>query len=190
MNAVGIIIARENSKRFPGKNYYEVEGMPMFAHNLQLLLNCNFIKEVFIATDSKFIKDFCWYHNKKDKYQLNQIGIIDRGINIIDDNQSFFEVLKFAYQSINEKYGIIASILANTIGHTQEDIDRAMRKIHSDCNEIRSFDRYGNETGILVFKEHVILNQPCISSHLGAVFTKGKEIHFEEDLYNESDRIK
>ena len=174
MSAVGIIIAKENSIRFPGKNYFTVNGKPMFYHNVELLKNCKEIEDVFVCTDSPYIRKYCVENN---------VRVIFRGQNVSHDEQPFLDVLKFAYQSIFNRFDYIVSILANTIGHTQESLDSAVSlAVENDISDLRSFDDTGKESGIIILKESVILNNASISAHMGAVTSNGKEIHYKEEL--------
>ena len=74
--------------------------------------------------------------------------------------------------------------MANCPGHTELDVKRALNKITSDksINEIRSFDKDGNETGLMVFKKKVIMENSSISSHIAAIQTNGFEVHRKNDL--------
>jgi len=52
MKAVGLIPARMESSRFPGKPLVEIEGLPMVVHVLKRSELCKNISEVYVATDS------------------------------------------------------------------------------------------------------------------------------------------
>ena len=173
MKAIGIIIAKENSIRFPGKNYHDVEGKPMFLHAVNLLRDSKYIEKIVIATDSKIIKKYC-----KD------MTVIHRSKNITRDEQPFFEVLKFTYQSMSKRYDIIVSVLANSIEHTSGAVDKAIEKMMSDdhISEIRSFDNDGEQSGIFLLRESVILEQHETSQHMASVLSTGREIHYEDEL--------
>jgi len=174
MSAVGIIIVKEHSNRFPGKNYYFHNGAPMFYHNVELLLNCDKIDDVYVCTDS----DYSWLYS----YERN-IKTIWRGKNISADEQPFFEVLKYAYQSIPERYDYIVAILANCIGHKQDDVNTAVETaIENNYHDVRSFNDSGRESGIIILKESVLINNFNISAHMGAVRSNGREIHYRSEL--------
>jgi len=174
MNAVGIIIVKGNSNRFPGKNIYPVQGKPMFFHNVELLINCVDIDDVYVCTDSHYIREYCLTEGVK---------IIWRGENVREDEEPYLSVLKYAYQCIDKQYNHIATILPNTVGHTQKNVDNAVKFIkEKDLHEVRSCDSSGIENGILIFKESVILQAPAISSYMGIVYSGGKEIHYKEEL--------
>ena len=179
MKTVGIICVKENSNRFPGKNLHIVDGAPMFIHNARLLQNCPYIDKVYICLDTYDIAQYC-----VDPPHV--YNVIQRNANMRDDEQPYFDVLKFAYQSINEKCDIIASILPNCIGHTQESVNQSIEKIINDSHvhEVRSFDADGNQSGILAFRETIVKNDCKISNHMASVNSNGREIHYLKELAN------
>ena len=173
LNKVGIVIAKENSNRFKDKNKYLIDGIPLFWHNVQCLIDAK-IKDIYVATDSKFIKDYC-----KEK----NVNVIIRNINIIDDEQAWFDVIKYCYCTLPQKYDVIASILANCTNHKSADIILGINLLqnNSHLKEIRSFDSDGEENGIIILRTDV-LKKHEISSYIGCITTIGKEIHYKEDL--------
>lgn len=171
---VGIVIAKENSNRFPGKNTHIYKGKPLFWHSVEILLEAKKINDVVVATDSTKIIDYC---NEKN------VKTVFRGINISNDNDSLFKVLKFTFQSLNKKYSTCVSVMANCPNNTSKDIDNAV-SILKDNNlmEVRSYDNNGVENGILVMNTKVLNDYTSISSYMGSITTKGKEIHFKNEL--------
>lgn len=174
MSAVGIIIVKENSNRFPGKNYYHVDGVPMFYHNVKLLLGCDKIDDVYVCTDSNYSRSYCLGRD---------IKVIWRGKNISADEQPFFEVLKYAYQSIPERYDIIVTVLANSIDHNKDGIEKAIEIIekNEEVKEVRSFDKVGNQSGILAFKDCLFYGNHTLA-HMAMIRSDGKEIHYKGEL--------
>jgi 3-deoxy-manno-octulosonate cytidylyltransferase (CMP-KDO synthetase) len=59
MKIIGIIPARYNSTRFPGKPLADICGKPMIWHVYQRALKAKLLDEVYIATDDKRIQDTC-----------------------------------------------------------------------------------------------------------------------------------
>lgn len=57
MKVVGIIPARMQSSRFPGKPLVKIEGLPMIVHVMKRSKLCNDLAEVYVATDSDEIAD-------------------------------------------------------------------------------------------------------------------------------------
>lgn len=171
---VGIIAAKGNSKRFPNKNIYKINGIPMFWHSVQPLLDSDMVDDVYVTTDSIYIKEYC---------EKNKINIIWRGINAIRDEEPLLSVINFTYKQIDKKYDNIITIMANCPNHTKENVDNAIKLINSGrFLEIRSFGNNNEENGLMVFKEDIILNKLQISSHIGSINSNAKEIHTKKDL--------
>ena len=175
MSAVGIIIAKENSIRFPGKNFHEYNGLPLFYHNVLLLKNCEKIDDVYVCTNSFKIINYCDERN---------IKTIFRPDNISFDEQPWFDVIKFAYYSLSYEYDILVSILANCIDHEQSILDSAIEKFIPDnsIKELRSFDNQGNQSGIVILRKEIVLFDNKISNHMASIKSNGKEKHFKEEL--------
>ena len=53
----GLLLGREGSVGFPGKNLYPVLGRPMMAYPLMAALQARYIDEVYVSTDSESITE-------------------------------------------------------------------------------------------------------------------------------------
>ena len=84
-NLIAIIAVKKNSIRFPKKNLQMINKEPLFWHSIKPFLSILKPKDIYIATDSEAIKNFC----KKKK-----INIIWRGPNKNEDEEQLFEVIK------------------------------------------------------------------------------------------------
>ena len=173
MKIAGIVIAKQNSNRFPGKNVYQVDGKPLFYHAVEALAEMKRPVDVYVATDSDRIQAYC---------ERRHIRVIWRGYNISHDDQPIFDVLKFVHQSIASHYDVIVMVLANTIGVKPEDIDKAVDiLLKNKLMEVRSYDLTGVENGIVVLSSQAMLKHE-ISTYVGAIFTTAKEIHHESEI--------
>jgi len=173
MTSVGVVVAKKESKRFPGKNLYKVQGVPLFWHAVEALKKSG-VDDVYVATNSEIISEYC-----TDR----RIKIIWRGVNASENEESLFSLLKFCYKSISKKYDYMVNVLANSIGHTGEDVNKALNLIveNPTLKEIRSYDLRGIENGILVVSTD-IFSRHEISSYVGMIRDNAKEIHCIEDL--------
>ena len=52
-----LLIGREGSNGFPGKNLYPVLGRPMAYYPIKIALSCNSVSRVYVSTDSQKISD-------------------------------------------------------------------------------------------------------------------------------------
>lgn len=54
---VALLLGREGSVGFPGKNVFTILGRPMMVYPLLAALNCKYISDIFLSTDSKKMKE-------------------------------------------------------------------------------------------------------------------------------------
>lgn len=210
MKICGIIIAKENSNRFPGKNYHEVNGKPMFMRGVDLIANFTDRCNIYVYTNSKFIHSYNCGYLVKERHRItvtpDSIGyweaeliedesmagtqeckfiIMDRSINACHDEQPYLDILRVAYMQLPKQYDIIISILANSIGHSLHALKCMIEIVENNDKimEVRSFNRDGEQSGMFVFREKYILDfyMPRLID-MGAVFDSGREIHYEEEL--------
>lgn len=173
-SVVAIIPVKENSNRFPGKNYHLIDGVPLFWYSVKPFLESRFVHDIYVSTNSPYVEEYC---------KKNNVGIIFRGINCSDDNEPLLDVLKFSYKTLNQAYDVVATIMANCPLHKARDVDEAVLKIEKpDVMEVRGFNSNGQESGLLVFKSKIVTENLQISSHIESINTNGKEIHYLSEL--------
>lgn len=171
---VGIIAAKKISKRFPNKNIHKINGVPMFWYSVAPLLESKKVDKVYVATDSDYIREYC---------KKNNVDIIWRTTNATHNDEPLLDVLKCAYKQIDKKYDNIVTVMANCPNHTTKNVDKIIDLINEGhFMEIRSFNNQYEESGLMIFKEDVILNKFQISSYVGAISVNIKEIHSKKDL--------
>jgi CMP-N-acetylneuraminic acid synthetase len=172
---VGIVVAKNKSSRLPGKNYYPVDGYPMFWHSVSCLLNSSYVDKVYVATDDEEnIASYC---------KERGVDVIKRGVNSSQPEEPLFDVIKFSYKSIDSSYDIVANVMANSIGHKPEDLDKAIEILVSkDLKEVRSYSEDNVENGILILDSDVLFEKNQLSSYVGMIQNGAKEIHYLSDL--------
>jgi len=171
---VGIVAAKANSTRFPGKNEFMLDGEPLFWHSVKPLLGSLKIDHVYVATDSPSIKKYCEDRN---------VRVIWRAKNATVDEDPLLSILKFAYYNLDEPYDMVVTIMANCPGHTSASVDEAIAMMETGHFwEIRSFNSQKEEAGLMIYKREVITTKFQVSSYIGAVYTDVNEIHHREDI--------
>jgi len=174
VRVVGLVAAKANSNRFPGKNLHLVEGKHMFMHSVEPLLSSKYIEKVYVLTDSEDILKHC---------QANSIDTIWRPTNASRDEDKLISVLRYGYYSLDEEYDAIVSVMANCPGYTSLDIDNGIKLlIESNLREVRGYDHSGVENGLLILDKTILESNHDISYYVGAVHSQAKEIHYKEDL--------
>jgi CMP-N-acetylneuraminic acid synthetase len=171
---VGIVCAKGESKRFPNKNLALYYDMPLFMHSVRPLQGCDLIDEVYVATDSPKITAYCDLHN---------IKVIHRNANAALPEEPIFDAIKYAFKALPAACQIVVSIMANCPGHTVKDVRSAIKLLTIDGKkEVRSFDNDGHEAGLLAFRREVLIGKHEVSTYLGAIDSRAKEIHYKKDL--------
>jgi len=173
---LGLVAAKENSKRFKNKNKYLYKNKPLFWHSVLPLIKSNKIDEVYVITDSKDIKKYC---------EERGVKVIWRPKNATRDEDKLINILRFGYYSLDKQYDTIVSIMANCPGHTPTNINKGIDLLKKNkLREVRSFNSDGEESGLLIFSKEIMINNFDISYYIGNVKANIKEIHFKKDLDN------
>ena len=171
---VGIVAAKGNSKRFPGKNLHIVNGKPMFWHSVPPLLDSKVVDKVYVTTDNEAVKYFCKQRN---------VDVIWRGPNASRDEDKLITILRYGYYSISEDPDAVVTIMANCPGHTPEAVDKVVNLlVENKLNEVRTFANDGQESGLMAFSKKILQSNQDISYYIGAAVEDVKEIHYLEDL--------
>lgn len=171
---LGVVAAKHDSKRLPGKNRISVGGKPLFWHSVQPLLNATLVDDVCVATDSDEIREYA---------EARSVRVVWRPKNAARSDAPLLSVLRFALESSDEDYDFVASIMANCPGHAGGTVDEAIRMAQSQSlREVRSFNSEGAESGLLVLSRETVLERASISVYMGAITSNVNEIHVPEDL--------
>lgn len=171
---LGLVAAKETSNRFPGKNKFIHNGEPLFWHSVKPLLDSKLVDDVYVITDSKYIKKYC---------QERRVDVIWRPKNATRSEDKLISVLRYGYYNLDKPYDLIVSVMANCPGHTAEDIDSGIYKIErNNLKEIRSFDSNGIENGVMILTKSIIESNYDLSYYIGSIKTEAKEIHYKKDL--------
>ena len=175
---IGVVPIKSNSNRFPNKNISLLNKKPLFAHSIDVLFENNNVQQIFIPTDSDFVKEYV-----RLNYD-NTVQIIHRNINISNDDDPLLLVLKFVHYSIKIQYDKMVVIMANCPGHSSSFLDKSISLMKkSNSLEFRSFNSEGEENGLMIFDKKVIESNVNISSHIcSATINSAEEFHYKSDL--------
>jgi hypothetical protein len=169
MKVCGIMIAKKNSNRFPGKNRL------LFEDNLKILINVCGEENTALVTNDTEIYNKCY--NKKIIRHW-------RGPNATEDEQPYMELIRFAYMNLPKKYDYIVSILANTIDHTKNIVDviklkLQMMELSKNVTLMRSYNGANEQSGIFIFRTSRL---PEKLYHEEMIYDSGCEIHYKKEL--------
>jgi CMP-N-acetylneuraminic acid synthetase len=172
MKAIGIVPVKATSLRFEGKNLYKHNGKELFLHNVEVLLKAGL--KVYAPTNEKLVFNILAPYTTA--YAMH------RPENISLNEQGIFDVVRWAYLSLNEQYDIIVIALANCINLKPCDVQAALKLMElGNFNEVRSYDKEGKENGLIVIKTSALFENKT-STYCGAIITEAKEIHYKNEL--------
>ena len=104
MTLLKLICARKGSKRFPGKNRFILNGLPLVAHAIQHALSEGYGKDVWVSTDDEEILKIA----KKMK-----VGVIERPEHLAGDSVHIQEVARHALSVIDRDFDFTAILYSN-----------------------------------------------------------------------------
>tara|TARA_Y100000590_G_scaffold211779_2_gene240002 strand:- start:23031 stop:23798 length:768 start_codon:yes stop_codon:yes gene_type:complete len=154
MNIIGIIPARMESTRFPGKPLANILGMPMIGHVYHRCKMSNVLDEVYVATCNKEIYKYIESlggkalmtsntHERASDRAAEALSIIEKNTNqkidIIvmlqgDEPMVRPDMIEDAVQPLIDDLSVPASNLISKINTEKEWIDPNEVKVVFDCN--------------------------------------------------------
>ena len=103
MTNVALIFARGGSKGLPNKNIKLINNKPLIYYSIKQAKSCSFIKDVYVSTESKKIKEIAIKYGAK---------IIDRPRYLATDSSPEFLSWKHAVQFLIDKQVIFEKIIS------------------------------------------------------------------------------
>ena len=162
-NYCGIILAKKDSKRLKNKNFLDLNDKPVYTYSSDALFN---ICDTFIFSDHE-----AWSGKTRRPPAASL------------PDEPLFSALKWAYKSLPKRYDAIINIMANCPQHTPEGVKKAIERFEAlGCDELRSFNKDGTESGLIIVKEKYLLEKFQISTYQAAIELESVEIHTQEDF--------
>ncbi len=125
-----LLIGREGSTGFPGKNLYPVLGRPMAYYPMRIALSCKSIDRLYVSTDSIEIKDIaikCGGHiiNRPPELATNEAVGEDSFVHGAEEIEKLLNIE-------GEKLEFIVLLFANAVTFTPAKIEEGIRKLRAD----------------------------------------------------------
>lgn len=126
-----LLLGREGSTGFPGKNTRLVLGLPLVAHPLRAALGSSLVDRVYVSTDSPAIKQIAGDHGAR---------VIDRPPHLASASALGEHAYVHGYEVIRDELGpaepieLMVLLFANAPTVTSEAIDQgiAVLRMHAD----------------------------------------------------------
>lgn len=164
---IGLVCARNGSKRLPLKNSMEIGGVFLGVRAYQTLDKC--CDRVILVTDiSKFLE--------------TEMETMYRPPFISGDHIPLQNTVKWACNRIMGWYSIIVVLMPNCPMITSAHVDKCINLLRDKkLNIVRSYGKDGCENGLIVMDSKYFIKH-WIDIYAGAITTKGKEIHTQQDF--------
>ena len=124
---VALLLGREGSVGFPGKNVYPILGRPTMLYPLLAALNCESVSDVYLSTDSQKMKEIALSHGAK---------VIDRPAELCTSEALSEDAWVHGYEHIKKelkseiKYVVLLFCNAPTI--TSSHLEDGIKILDSD----------------------------------------------------------
>lgn len=122
-----LLLGREGSIGFPGKNIYPILGRPLMEYPLLAALNSELVDQVYVSTDAEIIKDI------SRKYQAN---VIDRPAYLCTKEALGEDAYVHGYQYIknesSEEIELMVLLFCNAPCVLPEQIDEAIKVLRAN----------------------------------------------------------
>ena len=122
-----ILMGREGSKGFPGKNTYPVLGRPLMAYPLLAAKNSKYVDEVFLTTDSEKLKNIALSFGAKIIHRPGELCTDEAlGENV------FVHGYKHIVSHINKNVEIVVLLLCNAVNVLAATIDKGIEVLRAN----------------------------------------------------------
>ncbi len=118
---VALLIGREGSEGFPGKNIYPILGRPLMAYPLLAALNSKYIDDVYLSTDSKKMEEIALGLGAKI---INRPPELATSEALADD--AFVHGYKYVKDKTKEEIEMVVLLLCNAVMVLPETIDQGI----------------------------------------------------------------
>jgi CMP-N,N'-diacetyllegionaminic acid synthase len=127
MSFIALIPARKDSTRLKNKNFKDLKGKPLIYYSIKSSLNCKYISETHIFSDSKIINDYAVKQGALNKVKRpKSISLLDTTMH---KTVNYF-VNKLKLKKTKFKYLIL--LQPTSPQRTAKDLERACEKILKD----------------------------------------------------------
>ncbi len=145
MKFITVIPARGGSKRFPGKNIYELNGQPLICHSIKYSLKNSRVIGTYVTTDADDIKSI----------SLNAgAEIIDRPAELAEDHATTASAMKHAVQYLIEKgveFDFVVLLQATNPLRPKDLLNEAINIIEKGNNDsLFTVNRSEKKLGIII----------------------------------------
>lgn len=172
-----IIPTKMDSKRFPGKNMYLINGDPMFDIAIQYALLSSHSVHVVVSSEDDRVKQYMnkiWPHlgfHDRDKSLCGDVEVVDVYIDVAKN----FE---------KNEFDLAVCLQPDNIGrvdHIDEYIEYMLENNYDDLVTVNTDFKRTGEIRIFKFND---LREGRVSKRVGTKLGHATDIHYKSDLEN------
>ncbi len=125
--AIALQTARGGSVGVKNKNIMNLNGIPLFLHNIIHLSNSKYVESTYLSTDISIAGNYAERYN---------FSIIDRPPSLATSSCSHYDVMVHGVEEIlkDVDFEYIVIVLGNSIGALPSDVDAAIEFLDSDSS--------------------------------------------------------
>jgi len=127
MNFIALIPARKGSTRLKNKNFKDLKGKPLIYYSIKASLNCKYISETHIFSDSKLINDYA--------VKQGALNRVKRPKSISLSNTTMHKTVNYFVNKLKlkkSKFKYLILLQPTSPQRTAKDLERACEKILKD----------------------------------------------------------
>ena len=127
MNFIALIPARKGSTRLKNKNFKNLKGKPLIYYSIKASLNCKYISETHIFSDSKLINDYAVKQGALNK--------VKRPKSISLSNTTMHKTVNYFVNKLKlkkSKFKYLVLLQPTSPQRTAKDLEKACEKILKD----------------------------------------------------------
>ena len=176
MKILGLVCMRKGSKRLENKNIKVINNKPLYRYALDALELSSYMQDIYLVTDYTHIK----YKN-----------ILLRPPEQSTDDKPLQDTILWAYEQIGKRYDAVCHVMATNPWIDNVNVNESVYMLERfKFDIIRSYDIFGRENGLILFKTNLITSSEVMFPNKNKVFDvytgslecEGKEIHTLKDF--------
>ena len=180
MKVLAIIPAKMDSKRLPGKNMKQINGLSLVEHSIVYAKNSSYDVDVIVSSESTEIKKVTEkydiiFHNRS-KNMCGDTEVVDVYIDILKNQEKTYDYIVGLQPDHPDREHSLDDCLEYMISNNYDDL-------------ITIEENYKRSGSIRIFKFDHLINSN-VSKRIGCLKDTATDIHYLEDLNNAKLKMK
>ena len=180
MKVLAIIPAKMDSKRLPGKNMKQINGLSLLEHSIVYAKKSSHQVDIIVSSESKEIKKITdkydiIFHNR-NKSMCGDTEVVDVYIDILKNQEKTYDYIVRLQPDHPDREHSLDDCLEYMISNNYDDL-------------ITIEENYKRSGSVRIFKFDHLINSN-VSKRIGCLKDTATDIHYLEDLNNAKLKMK